>query len=397
MRNAFILASLLCLPCLCGAQASVAQWDKARDYLNCKLCLQAIKEKVKEHTDSTLPAKYARVGPMLEGVTLEAPLNRGQLEDRLGGFSGVIKKLAEPIAGIDPAPMAKMPDSKGVTMLVDSVFSIVKRGYGAEYAAIDKATRAELTEAITKLLMPAGVPATDSPKQNPVVVKPVEPVEVRKAGGFNIWVLLPLVLVLGLGIWVYRKLDHLSEQMAARKREFRSISENYFNEGKKGIDRREIEKMIADSRVLGDLSQAISGLQQRMSELESKMTVTRPVVKEAPQAAARVEPVKPADVFYMAGPVNNYFPNSAKSLTRDNTVYKFKLSGNQQEAEFELHTLGAPVVEILRSAQSYIKPACDEENLAGGNVRNIITVKPGKAVLEGDKWLIKTKALIRYE
>jgi hypothetical protein len=293
--------------------------------------------------------------------------------------------------------MAKMPDSKGVTMLVDSVFSIVKRGYGAEYAAIDKATRAELTEAITKLLMPAGVPATDSPKQNPVVVKPVEPVEVRKAGGFNIWVLLPLVLVLGLGIWVYRKLDHLSEQMAARKREFRSISENYFNEGKKGIDRREIEKMIADSRVLGDLSQAISGLQQRMSELESKMTVTRPVVKEAPQAAARVEPVKPADVFYMAGPVNNYFPNSAKSLTRDNTVYKFKLSGNQQEAEFELHTLGAPVVEILRSAQSYIKPACDEENLAGGNVRNIITVKPGKAVLEGDKWLIKTKALIRYE
>jgi hypothetical protein len=399
MRNAFILAFLLSLPSLCGAQTGSTQWNKARDYLNCKLCLQAIKEKVREHADSTLPAKFARVGPVLEAVTLDAPLSKAKLEDLLGGFQSVVRKLTEPIGSIDPGPMSKMPDSKGVTMLMDSVFSIVKKSYGPEYAAIDKAKRAELTEAISKMLIPASgtVVAADSPKRNPVVVKTPEVVEVRKSGGFNVWVLLPLVLLVVGGVWVYRKLEHLSEQMAARKREFRSISENYFNESKKGIDRKEVEKMIADSRVLGDLSQAISGLQQRVSELESKMVVPRPVVKEAPQVVSRPEPPRQADVFYMAGPVNNYFPNSAKSLTRDNTVYQFKVSGNQQEAEFELHTSGAPVAEILRSAQSYIKPACDEENLPGNNVRNIVTLKKGKAVLEGDRWLIKNKALIRYE
>lgn len=113
-----------------------------------------------------------------------------------------------------------------------------------------------------------------------------------------------------------------------------------------------------------------------------------------------VEPAKPgegADVFYMAGPVNNYFPNSAKSFTKENTVYRFKVSANKQDAEFELHTSGAPINEIVQLAESYIKSACDEENLPSYPVKNIITKKAGQAILEGDKWIIKSKALIRYE
>ena len=112
------------------------------------------------------------------------------------------------------------------------------------------------------------------------------------------------------------------------------------------------------------------------------------------------EPAKTAedaDVFYMAGPVSNYFPNSAKSTTKDNTVYRFKVSANKQDAEFELHTSGAPINEIVQLAESYIKAACDEENLPSYPVKNIITKKAGQAILEGDKWIIKSKALIRYE
>ena len=58
---------------------------------------------------------------------------------------------------------------------------------------------------------------------------------------------------------------------------------------------------------------------------------------------------------------------------------------------------GAPINEIVQLAESYIKSACDEENLPSYPVKNIITKKPGQAILEGDKWIIKSKALIRYE
>ena len=200
--------------------------------------------------------------------------------------------------------------------------------------------------------------------------------------------------------------------------------------------------MIADSRVIAELNEAVSRLQMRISQLEgvpggggafaaggsagsgsgrggssavgsgvagsgaAGSGVAGSGVPGSGAAApgfgkgkgkAGESKGEGADVFYMAGPVNNYFPNSAKSFTKDNTVYRFKVSSNRQDAEFELHTSGAPINEIVQLAESYIKAACDEENLPSYPVKNIVTKKAGVAILDGDKWIIKSKALIRYE
>ena len=179
-------------------------------------------------------------------------------------------------------------------------------------------------------------------------------------------------------------------------------------------DRKAIERAIADSNVIAELNQAIGRLQLRIVQLEGKGGGSAAGAPMAQSASApgmpnreknklkgveveKGKPVDGADVFYMAGPVNNYFPNSAKSFTKDNTVYRFKVSPNRQDAEFELHTSGAPINEIVQLAESYIKAACDEENLPTYPVKNIITKKAGQAILDGDKWIIKSKALIRYE
>jgi hypothetical protein len=199
-----------------------------------------------------------------------------------------------------------------------------------------------------------------------------------------------------------RKYQEIREELRARKVEMRSFNENYFSKaaaaagGGLGPDRKMIERAIAD------LNQAIGNLQLRISQLEGKpapapVGVVATKEKSKPRVVEMARPVDGADVFYMAGPVNNYFPNSAKSFTKDNTVYRFKVSANKQDAEFELHTSGAPINEIVQLAESYIKAACDEENLPSYPVKNIITKKAGQAILEGDKWIIKSKALIRYE
>ena len=228
---------------------------------------------------------------------------------------------------------------------------------------------------------------------------------VERAGrGFDYWVLLPVVLVIGFGVVVWRRMDAMKEELRSRRRELRSFTENYGKTGAAalrpaGVDRREVEKILVDSKVLMELKQAVGKLQQQVAQLEGrKGKVVEPIRgKPVMTVAAAPAAVVPSDVFYMAGPVNNYFPNSAKSLTKDNTVYRFKLSANQQEAEYELHTQGAPIMEIVQLAESYIKAACDEENLPGNPVKNILTKRLGQAILEGDKWVIKRKALIRYE
>lgn len=246
--------------------------------------------------------------------------------------------------------------------------------------------------------------------------------------GFDFWVLLPLLLLAVLCVILWRKYQEIREELRARKVEMRSFNENYFSSGmgSRGsgsgsggsgsggssssggrADRKEVERLIADSNVIAELNQAMSRLQLRISQLEGKGSAAAstggtpaiaPVVgKDRGKVKGGEQRLDGADVFYMAGPVNNYFPNSAKSLTKDNTVYRFKVGPNKQDAEFELHTSGAPIHEIVQLAESYIKAACDEENLPSYPVKNIVTKKAGVAILDGDKWMIKSKALIRYE
>ena len=103
------------------------------------------------------------------------------------------------------------------------------------------------------------------------------------------------------------------------------------------------------------------------------------------------------NVFYMTFPVNNYFLEKSKSQSRENTFYTFSIQSNQKEASFVVHASGTMVKELINMSESYIKPACEETNMPTSNTRNIITTRPGIALLEGDKWIIKTKAAIRYE
>ena len=44
-----------------------------------------------------------------------------------------------------------------------------------------------------------------------------------------------------------------------------------------------------------------------------------------------------------------------------------------------------------------IKSGCEENNNPTNNTKNIRTLKAGLVTLEGDKWVIKRKAMIKYE
>lgn len=400
------------MPVFCWAQ-DAAKWTKARDYLSCRLSLEAIRGKVK--ADTSIRGRFARVEPVLASISIDAPLSAAALDGTLHEFARVRQVVVEPISRVDPRGFAGLPD--GAQRLVDSAFAIVARGY-----VVDENAKVALRGAVVNYLAPpvvAKAPETTANKK-PVIALGGQPDGVAaapKGRGFDLWVLLPLVL-LGVAFVVFRrKYLEVKDELRARKVEMRSFNENYFAKASgtskaSGGDRKDIERAISE------LNEAIGRLQLRVSQLEGKpaaVAAAAPVVAAAGAGQGSAGAVAPAaknklkvaeappkaadgaDVFYMAGPVNNYFPNSAKSLTKDNTVYRFKVSSNKQDAEFELHTSGAPINEIVQLAESYIKAACDEENLPSYPVKNIVTRKAGQAILEGDKWIIKSKALIRYE
>lgn len=422
-----LVAALFLLPMLAWAQdgsraAEAAKWVKARDYLSCHLALEAIRSKL--GTDTGIRRSFARVEPELEGASIDAPLSPAVLDQTLRDFARVRQLVVGPVSRIDVRRFAAIPD--GARRLVDTAFFIVGRDY-----TIPMSSKVAMGSGVANYLaarVTAGDTIAKVAVKKPVIALGGQPdgqVAAASAtrGRFDYWVLLPLVLLVVLCLVLWRKYQEIKEELRARKVEMRSFNEGYFGKGGSGssggsgVDRKAIERAVADSNVIAELNQAIGRLQLRISQLEGKpvaavAAVSGPVasagggtgsagaagknrLKVAEAGATRS--ADGADVFYMSGPVNNYFPNSAKSFTKDNTVYRFKVSPNKQDAEFELHTSGAPINEIVQLAESYIKSACDEENLPSYPVKNIITKKAGQAILEGDKWIIKSKALIRYE
>lgn len=213
---------------------------------------------------------------------------------------------------------------------------------------------------------------------------------------FNFWILLSYVLFISLAVyswWVVRPaLDRYRDEIASLKTRFSTYVKATSQPAVSDV-KKQVEMLVANHPKWGDSQEEINALVSRLETLETAQQAVAPLQ----DIAVKKEKRSNVEIFYMTFPVGNYFPISAKSDTRENTIYKFRVRPNKTEAEFEVHTAGAPIQDLIGMVQTYIKPACDEENMPSQQVKTIVTSMPGLATLEGDKWIIKKKALIRYE
>jgi hypothetical protein len=103
-------------------------------------------------------------------------------------------------------------------------------------------------------------------------------------------------------------------------------------------------------------------------------------------------------MFFMSGPAGNGFKDSLKSLKFEHgmTMYKFELK-DTFSASFCFYGDEVSTKDALSLSGKYIEPVCDEVNKVSSSSKKIITNKDGFVLLEGDKWIVKQKAKIRYE
>ena len=215
----------------------------------------------------------------------------------------------------------------------------------------------------------------------------------------NFWTVLSFLLLAGIAVylvWMVRlKLDRYGHEIESLKTRFSAHLVKAQQSGTNEI-KKQVEMLVDNHPKWGEAQQDLNALISRLEVLETAQQKTAPLPEVSLKKEKRPQPIQP-ETFYMTFPVGNYFPITAKSESRDNTIYKFRVRPNKTEADFEVHTSGASMQELIGLVQTYIKPACDEENMPSPQARNIVTSLPGLALLEGDKWIIKKKALIRYE
>lgn len=214
---------------------------------------------------------------------------------------------------------------------------------------------------------------------------------------FNFFTLISMLIPLILFFILWIRIASLNEKNERRKEEIKNIQNLSFSSQRESntchISKTEFENLLNNSRAFGDFHKALENLQK-----QSSVTPQQPIlsVNQASNQAS-IPTSYTSNVFYIKSPVENYFSDNYRSPTKENTLYRFFPKSNKNEAEYEIHTEGGRIDEIISMVERNIKPACDEENNPTNNTRNIKILKKGLVSLEGDKWVIKRKALIRYE
>lgn len=213
----------------------------------------------------------------------------------------------------------------------------------------------------------------------------------------NLFSVLSLLIPIMLFIILWIRVNTLFEKNERLKEEIKNMqnlsssSQRVSNTSQ--VSRTEFENLLNNSIAFKDFHIALENLQK-----QSQVNTHQPI--ESINQVSNKAPIptsNTSNVFYMKFPVENYFSDNYKSFTKENTIYRFYPKPNKSEAEYEIHTEGVKIDEIISMVERTIKTGCDEDNNPSNNTRNIKTINKGIVSLEGDKWVIKRKALIRYE
>ncbi|WP_028787927.1 hypothetical protein [Terrimonas ferruginea] len=396
MRASLISAILFFCSLNLSAQKDDNHLERARDYVNARVTYLMLTEFVKNNkTDLN---KWDTLKKVLEENTIETVLQYRVLSTSLNnGFTATRSKLSAPINMLDISRYSAASPDSATAGLVDSAFRILKRSYPDIYSSVEH-YKTTLIEEVGKVFPKENEKKADIPAAEVAGVD-YPPVVEKKAGFFsldyfNFWTLLAVFLSLASMILVAAIFNNYRDHEKERSREMtRRDNENYYHASAiTDKDFLRCKEYIDDK--ISEINKSLEVVNRdiRKNDLsgyeKEKQLYIPPVMQEAEERP---------DVFYMSSPSNNYFPMSAKSQQKENTLYRFVLMANRNEAQFEVINDGAPVTQAAYHASSYLEPACDAQNSPGAVVNRIVTVKLGKACFDGEKWIINYKAEIRYE
>jgi hypothetical protein len=106
-------------------------------------------------------------------------------------------------------------------------------------------------------------------------------------------------------------------------------------------------------------------------------------------------------IFFMPSPDNDgNFDNKKKSdhFIPSESIYQFIMNENSDKtAKFYIYQDSNNMERAINYYSSILEKVCKSENAFNPTGKSIVTLEPGLAVLTGNKWVVKEKALVKYE
>ena len=209
------------------------------------------------------------------------------------------------------------------------------------------------------------------------------------------WLLLGLLLLSSIILFIYNYVNNkkLNERIDRR------LSKSEYDQTKISSNQSS-NRNANNSRFERDINQKILDLNIAVERLQNTKTIsTSPSVqktiytKNIPQSIQK----EIQRFVYAKTPISDkVFNASDVTENKDGKFYKFLITDNNL-AEFEFFNTENSAIRAVNAPDSFLYPACEETEPLNQNAKRIITNKPGIAIKQDDKWIVKEKAQITYE
>ena len=130
-------------------------------------------------------------------------------------------------------------------------------------------------------------------------------------------------------------------------------------------------------------------------------TASTPVLANLPTEVAAPVALAIAP-FYLSTPTARpdgtvtFLDRRQAQFNPSSSLYRFRLlTADESQADFWFENVPGLVSSALAYPDTYLQPACDYNSL-NANAKQIVTDKPGRAILTDDVWRVVGKAAIRF-
>lgn len=209
----------------------------------------------------------------------------------------------------------------------------------------------------------------------------------------NIVSLVLILVLLGLLLYLFNMYKKIDERLDRHRKEINEINSDLFVLKRKTGGEKE-EKMSA----------RVDALENRVRKLVQEYAAEIPAAVPANAHYKMQEEEPDHHEFYLSTP-NSDGTFNVSSMTSaykpTASIYKFVITrdGGESIAAFTVAEQYESVKDALSSPGSYLDPVCESVNAFSPSAKRIVNLRPGRALKQGDKWVVKPedKAIIRYE
>ena len=401
LKSIFLLS--LFFISISGIQAqtlSKEEVQRAVDYLNCKSVLLANQQSA----TSGVTAEFEK------NCNCESNITFDKIKGAIASSEDKTLELSKEINSIvNQKDISSKTKDELILLLTEGIFNDSSK-YKVIYEFAHKPGRESNIEALKSDLKKkfdepdffsnANKPSKESEEITSNATKNEQTAESGWFSGFSsqmivISLLLSFIISLFFFLIILSQLKNQKKQLVSEMEKRKVPQNNNHVKNDKGTNdeytklQKQLEAVFNEKIV--QLQSELKYLKNEIDELKNKLQTPKLEIKET---KTTLEPKK----FYLSNPLGEgILDNDSKHTTMraGESIFEAIEIGTNR-AEFNVCNNNSSMNRALSNSVRYIKPVCEELN-EQGNAPRIHTVAPGVIELQGNKWIVITKAKIRYE